>query len=104
MISFPGDTLASRVASSLLNVLGCPELIADSYQDYVKKVPSCFINDPANPHHLTLVALLKLFDIPPLICVGSRLFSTVPTRQRFVTFSARSDELECTPRCSRRAR
>ncbi|EDQ87082.1 uncharacterized protein MONBRDRAFT_27585 [Monosiga brevicollis MX1] len=35
MISLPGDTLASRVASSLLKTLGCPELIARSHEDYV---------------------------------------------------------------------
>lgn len=29
-----GETLASRVAASQLNCLGCPELIAQSRQDY----------------------------------------------------------------------
>ena len=29
-----GETLASRVAASQLNCLGCPELIAQSHQDY----------------------------------------------------------------------
>ena len=29
-----GETLASRVAASQLNCLGCPELIAHSRQDY----------------------------------------------------------------------
>lgn len=38
MITLPGDTLASRVASSLLTALGCPELIAQSRQDYIDKV------------------------------------------------------------------
>lgn len=32
--SFSGETLASRVAASQLNCLGCPELIAQSRQDY----------------------------------------------------------------------
>lgn len=29
-----GETLASRVATSQLNCLGCPELIAQSRQEY----------------------------------------------------------------------
>lgn len=32
--SYKGETLASRVAASQLNCLGCPELIAQSRQDY----------------------------------------------------------------------
>lgn len=38
MVTLPGDTLASRVASSLLKALGFPQLIAESRQDYVDKV------------------------------------------------------------------
>uniref|UniRef100_A0A3Q4AYD1 UDP-N-acetylglucosamine--peptide N-acetylglucosaminyltransferase 110 kDa subunit n=1 Tax=Mola mola TaxID=94237 RepID=A0A3Q4AYD1_MOLML len=34
MVTMPGETLASRVAASQLNCLGCPELIAQSRQDY----------------------------------------------------------------------
>lgn len=34
MVTLPGKTLASRVASSQLTCLGCPELIADSTEDY----------------------------------------------------------------------
>jgi len=34
MVTLPGDTLASRVASSQLKCLGVPELIAKSRQDY----------------------------------------------------------------------
>lgn len=34
MISLPLETLASRVGASLLHTLGCPELVADSYEDY----------------------------------------------------------------------
>ncbi|AWP12261.1 O-GlcNAc transferase variant 1 [Scophthalmus maximus] len=34
MVTMPGETLASRVAASQLNCLGCPELIAHSRQDY----------------------------------------------------------------------
>ncbi len=34
MVTLPGETLASRVASSQLTCLGVPELIAKSYQDY----------------------------------------------------------------------
>lgn len=37
MITLPGETLASRVASSQLTALGCPELIATSFQDYIDK-------------------------------------------------------------------
>ena len=35
MVTLPGDTMASRVASSQLSCLGCPELIARSPQHYV---------------------------------------------------------------------
>lgn len=31
-----GETLASRVASSQLHCLGCPELVAKSREDYVR--------------------------------------------------------------------
>ena len=34
MVSLPGETLASRVASSQLRALGCPELIAKDKSDY----------------------------------------------------------------------
>ena len=34
MVTLPGETLASRVASSQLNALGCPELIAKDKADY----------------------------------------------------------------------
>uniref|UniRef100_A0A665UAI9 UDP-N-acetylglucosamine--peptide N-acetylglucosaminyltransferase 110 kDa subunit n=1 Tax=Echeneis naucrates TaxID=173247 RepID=A0A665UAI9_ECHNA len=34
MVTMPGETLASRVAASQLNCLGCPELIAQSRKDY----------------------------------------------------------------------
>ena len=34
MVTLPGETLASRVASSQLTCLGVPELIAKSYADY----------------------------------------------------------------------
>lgn len=30
-----GETLASRVASSQLHCLGCPELVANSREDYI---------------------------------------------------------------------
>jgi predicted O-linked N-acetylglucosamine transferase (SPINDLY family) len=33
MISLPVETLASRVGASLLHTLGCPELVAESYDD-----------------------------------------------------------------------
>jgi hypothetical protein len=36
MITLPTDTLASRVASSQLHCLGCPELVAKSREDYVR--------------------------------------------------------------------
>ncbi|KAL8562192.1 hypothetical protein ACOMHN_005177 [Nucella lapillus] len=35
MVTLPAETLASRVASSQLHCLGCPELVANSRQDYV---------------------------------------------------------------------
>ena len=34
MVSLPLETLASRVASSQLLALGCPELVAKDYDDY----------------------------------------------------------------------
>ncbi len=34
MVTLPGETLASRVASSQLVALGCPELIAKDRADY----------------------------------------------------------------------
>lgn len=34
VVTFPGETLASRVAASQLATLGCPELIANSRQEY----------------------------------------------------------------------
>ncbi|XP_072390570.1 UDP-N-acetylglucosamine--peptide N-acetylglucosaminyltransferase 110 kDa subunit isoform X2 [Diabrotica undecimpunctata] len=34
VVTLPGETLASRVAASQLNTLGCPELIANSRQEY----------------------------------------------------------------------
>lgn len=34
MVTLPGETLASRVASSQLTCLGVPELIAKSFEDY----------------------------------------------------------------------
>lgn len=35
MVTLPAETLASRVAASQLNTLGCPELIAKNEDDYV---------------------------------------------------------------------
>ena len=35
MVTLPEETLASRVASSQLKALGCPELIAADREDYV---------------------------------------------------------------------
>uniref|UniRef100_A0AAZ3R940 O-GlcNAc transferase C-terminal domain-containing protein n=1 Tax=Oncorhynchus tshawytscha TaxID=74940 RepID=A0AAZ3R940_ONCTS len=34
MVTMPGETLASRVAASQLQCLGCPELIAHTRQEY----------------------------------------------------------------------
>ena len=36
MVTLPGESLASRVASSQLMALGCPELIAKDKADYEK--------------------------------------------------------------------
>ncbi|KAK7503825.1 hypothetical protein BaRGS_00004948 [Batillaria attramentaria] len=36
MVTLPGETLASRVASSQLHCLGCPELVANSREDYIR--------------------------------------------------------------------
>jgi len=36
MVTYPAETLASRVASSQLHSLGCPELVAHTKEDYVK--------------------------------------------------------------------
>lgn len=35
MVTLPKETLASRVASSQLNALGCPELVAKTEEDYI---------------------------------------------------------------------
>jgi len=35
MVCLPKETLASRVASSQLKALGCPELIADTRDEFV---------------------------------------------------------------------
>jgi len=35
MVTYPEETLASRVASSQLRALGCPELIAADRQEYI---------------------------------------------------------------------
>lgn len=37
VITLPGNTLASRVATSQLTTFGCPETIAQSEEDYVQK-------------------------------------------------------------------
>lgn len=34
LVSLPLETLASRVGASLLHTLGCPELVAETYDDY----------------------------------------------------------------------
>ncbi|XP_071125785.1 UDP-N-acetylglucosamine--peptide N-acetylglucosaminyltransferase 110 kDa subunit-like isoform X1 [Mytilus edulis] len=36
MVTLPGETLASRVASSQLHALGCAELVAKNREDYIK--------------------------------------------------------------------
>lgn len=36
MVTLPAETLASRVASSQLHTLGCPELVANSREDYIR--------------------------------------------------------------------
>ena len=36
MVTLPADTLASRVATSQLQTLGCPELVAKNAEDYVR--------------------------------------------------------------------
>ncbi|RUS69693.1 hypothetical protein EGW08_022546 [Elysia chlorotica] len=36
MVTYPAETLASRVASSQLHSLGCPELVAYTKEDYIK--------------------------------------------------------------------
>ncbi|XP_052282456.1 UDP-N-acetylglucosamine--peptide N-acetylglucosaminyltransferase 110 kDa subunit-like isoform X2 [Dreissena polymorpha] len=45
MVCLPKETLASRVASSQLKALGCPELIADSRDEFVK-IAAKLGNDP----------------------------------------------------------
>nr|KAG5706214.1 hypothetical protein BaRGS_019541 [Batillaria attramentaria] len=36
MVTLPAETLASRVAASQLHCLGCPELVANSREDYIR--------------------------------------------------------------------
>lgn len=45
MVSLPLQTLASRVGASLLHTIGCPELVADSYDDY-ENIAVRLGNDP----------------------------------------------------------
>jgi protein O-GlcNAc transferase len=45
MISLPLETLASRVGASLLYTVGCPELVAESYDDY-ENIAVRLGNDP----------------------------------------------------------
>ena len=45
MVTLPAETLASRVASSQLKTLGCPELIAKTYKDY-ENIAVKLGNDP----------------------------------------------------------
>lgn len=45
MVSLPLETLASRVGASLLHTLGCPELVADSFEDY-ENIAVRLGNDP----------------------------------------------------------
>ena len=45
MVSLPLETLASRVGASLLHTIGCPELVAESYEDY-ENIAVRLGNDP----------------------------------------------------------
>lgn len=45
MVSLPLETLASRVGASLLHTIGCPELIAESYDEY-ENIATRLGNDP----------------------------------------------------------
>lgn len=45
LISLPLETLASRVGASLLRTLGCPELVAENYEDY-ENIAVRLGNDP----------------------------------------------------------
>ncbi|CAF1388390.1 unnamed protein product [Rotaria magnacalcarata] len=45
MVSLPLETLASRVGASLLHTIGCPELVAETYNDY-ENIAARLGNDP----------------------------------------------------------
>lgn len=45
MVSLPLETLASRVGASLLYTVGCPELVAETYDDY-ENIAVRLGNDP----------------------------------------------------------
>ncbi|CAF4791506.1 unnamed protein product, partial [Rotaria sp. Silwood2] len=45
MVSLPLETLASRVGASLLHTIGCPELVAETYDDY-ENIAIRLGNDP----------------------------------------------------------
>jgi predicted O-linked N-acetylglucosamine transferase (SPINDLY family) len=68
VLTCPGETFASRVAGSLLNTLGLPELIADSEDDYCRRAIH-LINTPMRLTRLRerLAEARKqsaLFDMP----------------------------------------
>ncbi|QLE54208.1 TIGR03032 family protein [Nostoc sp. TCL26-01] len=51
LITYPGQTFASRVAASLLNAVGLPELITPSLEAYAQLAIN-LANSPANLHQL----------------------------------------------------
>uniref|UniRef100_A0A0B7BKM2 O-GlcNAc transferase C-terminal domain-containing protein n=1 Tax=Arion vulgaris TaxID=1028688 RepID=A0A0B7BKM2_9EUPU len=48
MVTYPAETLASRVASSQLHSLGCPELVARTREEYIK----ISVKLGSDPHYL----------------------------------------------------
>ncbi|KAI1713615.1 glycosyl transferase family 41 domain-containing protein [Ditylenchus destructor] len=53
MITMPLETLASRVASSQLYALGCPELVAKSREDYVRIAVRLGLEKECTPNYET---------------------------------------------------
>jgi predicted O-linked N-acetylglucosamine transferase (SPINDLY family) len=86
VLTRPGAVFASRVAASLLNALGVPELIANSPDDYVNKAIELG-NHPerlvATKQKLALqVKITDLFNTPKFVRSIEQLFAVMYKRHR----------------------
>lgn len=88
LLTCPGRNFASRMAGSLLNTLGCPELIAEGLEDYEQKAVAIG-NDPERAALIrkylhSRVRHSPLFDIPARVKEIESLYFQAAglTRQR----------------------